>query len=439
MKNIVFFAIPLIATGLLQLLYNAADIAVVGKFAGDADQAAVGSTGAIINLLVNLFMGFSVGACVSVSRHYGERDMRLANRVVHTAMTLSAILGLCVAVVGFFVAPELLKMTGTPAEVEPKALDYLRVYFLGVPAALVYNFGASILRAVGDTRRPLYYLAISGAINVALNLFFVTVFHMGAAGVALATSVSQVVSATLVVMCLARSSGCVHLNLRKLRIEREPLVEIVKVGLPAGLQSTVFSLSNILIQSSVNSFGMIAMAGNTNAQSLDGFINVVTASFGQAALSFVAQNMGAGEYRRVGRVIATCLGLVAVTALCVGGIVYLLGPTLLGAFYTDNPLVVEQAMQRLRIMCATYFICGLMDVSANSVRGIGHSLLPMLVTLIGACGLRIVWIKTVFEWNRSLPTLYLSYPVTWGITFAVHLACIILIYRKLVKAKATCA
>ncbi|MEA4899763.1 MATE family efflux transporter [Bacillota bacterium Meth-B3] len=431
LKKILLFALPLMATGMLQLLYNAADIAVVGKFATDADQAAVGSTGALINLVVTLFIGLSVGASVAVSNHYGAGRHREVSSVVHTAVAVSAIAGVAAAALGIAFAPLLMRMTGTPPEVEGKALAYLMIYFAGLPAAMVYNFGAAVLRAVGDTRRPMYYLAIAGVTNVVLNLISVIVFRMGASGVALATTVSQVVSAVLVVTCLMRSSGSIRLDLKKLRVHRAAFWEIARVGVPAGLQGTVFSISNVLIQSSVNSFGTIVMAGNTVAQSLDGFVNVTTAAFGQSALSFVAQNRGAGDLKRVRRAVqASCLWM-AIFAVAVGTLIVSIGSWLLGTFYTDNPVVIEQAMVRLNIMCLTYALCGLMDVLASSIRGMGHSLLPMLVTLIGVCGLRIVWLYTVFAQHRTLTTLYLCYPVTWAIAAATHLACFVWLYRRM--------
>ncbi len=433
LKKILFFAAPLMATAMLQLLYNAADIAVVGLFATVEDQAAVGSVGALINLVVNLFIGLSVGASVALSNHYGAHRAKEANRVVHTAITVSLIVGVAVGILSYFAAPMLVKLTGTPMEVEDKALSYLSIYFLGLPAAMVYNFGAALLRAVGDTRRPMYYLMIAGVVNIALNLIAVIVFHMGAAGVALATTASQAVSAALVVTCLARSSGVLHLNLRALKIHRQQLVEIARVGIPAGLQSTVFSISNVLIQSSVNSFGAIVMAGNTVAQSLDGFVNATTSSLGQAAMSFAAQNMGAREYRRVGKVVGTCCLLVLVMPTLVGGLIYALGPLLLGWLYTTNQQVIQMAMVRLQILCFSYALCGLMDVLASSMRGMGNSLLPMLVTLAGVVGIRIVWLYTVFAWRHTLVELYLSYPVSWLGTAAVHFLCFMSLYKKLIK------
>lgn len=433
LKKILLFSLPLMMTGILQLLYNAADIVVVGRFAGSQAMAAVGSTGALINLTVNLFIGLSVGASVAVANYYGASRYKDITQAVHTAMGISVIAGVAVGAFGMCSARMLLNLTGTPDDVMDQAVIYLTIYFAGMPAAMIYNFGAAILRAVGDTRRPLYYLSISGAVNVLLNLFTVIVLDMGAAGVGLATAVSQVISAVLVVVCLCRSHGPIQLRFRDIHIHKEKLFEIAKVGLPAGVQSTIFSISNVVIQSSINSFGSITMAGNAAGSNLDSFVNTATNAVCQAALSFAGQNMGAKKYRRVGKVVMQCSLLVLLIGLLLGFGMIALGRPLLG-LYTVDPLVVEQGFTRLKIMCGTYFICGLMDTFACALRGMGHSLLPMLVSLVGVVGIRITWLYTVFVADHTLESIYLSYPVSWLVTLAAHMLCFFVVYKKLLKS-----
>ena len=434
-KKLLLFSIPLILTGILQLLYNAADIVVVGRYTGTTAQAAVSSTSALINLTVNLFIGLSVGASVSVASHYGAGRHKDVSQAVHTAIGVSVVAGVAVGIFGMCMARKLLEMTGTPEDVMDQAVTYLTIYFSGMPASMLYNFGAAILRAVGDTRRPLYYLTISGLVNVALNLISVIVFHMGAAGVALATVASQVVSAVLIVLCLCRSHGAIHLRFKDVRLHRDKLVEIAKVGVPAGLQSTIFSISNVMIQSSINSFGSATMAGNGTASNLDSFVNITMNAVGQASLSFTSQNMGAGQYRRIGKVAMECALLILAIGLGMGFAIILLGRQLLG-IYTLDQSVIDQGMVRLRIMCSTYFTCGLMDCFAYTLRGMGHSLAPMLVTVLGVVGIRITWLYTVFAANHTLVELYLSYPVSWTVTTLVHIGYFIVVYRRLLKSGA---
>ena len=432
LPKVLAFSGPLILTGILQLLYNAADIVVVGRFAGPQALAAVGSTGALINLLVNVFMGLSVGASVVVARAYGAGDNRSVSTGVHTAITVAGVAGVLVGVLGFVASHPLLKWMGSPDDVLDMATLYMKIFFVGMPANMLYNFGAAILRAVGDTRRPLYYLTVSGILNVLLNLVLVIGFHLGVAGVAIATVASQVMSMTLVMICLIRSDGPIHLNLRKLRIHLSQLGEIVRVGLPAGLQGSLFSISNVLIQSSVNSFGSLVMAGNSAGSNLEGFVYTSMNAIHQADLTFASQNLGAGQFKRVRRVMWVCLGTVTAIGLSMGLVFLLLGNQLV-SIYNSDPGVIRYGMVRLEIILPPYFLCGLMDVMVGQLRGVGYSIMPMIVSLTGACLLRVVWIYTVFAANPTLEVLYISYPISWFITFATHFACYMIWGRKRLK------
>ncbi|MDO4514115.1 MAG: MATE family efflux transporter [Lachnospiraceae bacterium] len=430
--KILIFTIPLMASSILQLLFNAADIVVVGRFAGSEALAAVGSTGALINLLTNVFMGLSVGANVLVARYYGAGQQEEASETVHTSILLSIVAGLFLAVVGIVFAAPLLRMMGTPEDVLPLAALYIQIYFVGMPVVLIYNYGSAILRAIGDTKRPLYYLAVAGALNVVLNLIFVIPLQMSVAGVALATILSQALSAVLVLRCLMRAEGGCHLDLHRLRIYKTKLKKILQLGLPAGFQGSIFSLSNVLIQSSVNSFGSIAMAGNSAAANIEGFTYVAMNSFHQAAITFVSQNMGAMEFKRIRKVAIQCLICVVITGATIGNLSYLFGNTLLG-IYSSDPQVIQYGMVRLSIIGTTYFLCGIMDVGVGCLRGINYSVLPMIVSLLGACGMRIIWIFTIFRRMHDQTILYISYPISWFITSAVHIICFVLLFRRMVK------
>jgi len=430
LKKILIFYFPLMLSGVLQLLFNAADIVVVGRFAGSHALAAVGSTSSLINLLVNLFIGLSVGANVLVARFYGAGLKRDLSEMVHTAITTSLIAGCFLAVVGIFVAGPALRLMGTPDDVIDHAILYMQIYFAGMPAMMAYNFGAAVLRAVGDTQRPLYYLLIAGVINVILNLICVIIFHMGVAGVAIATVISQVVSALLVLRCLMQTDSGYRLDLKQLRIVPEKMKKMVQIGIPAGLQGALFSISNVLIQSSVNSFGSIAMAGNTAAANIEGFIYTSMNALHQTAISFTGQNYGARNYKRIGRILVICEVLVILVGLIMGNGAYLFGDTLL-RLYTTEAEVIPYGMLRLSFIATTYALCGMMDVIVGSLRGIGCSIMPMLVSLTGACLFRVVWIYTVFRHFHTLEALYISYPISWILTFMVHLICFIIVYRKL--------
>ncbi len=427
--RILQFSLPLMLTGILQLLYNAADVIVVGNYAGHEALAAVSSTGSLINLLVNVFFGLSVGASVVIAQSYGAGDTVRLRKAEHTAVTLALFMGIGVGIFGFLMARPMLQWMDSPEDVIDGATLYVKIFFLGMPANMLYNFGAAVLRAAGDTKRPLYYLMISGLVNVLLNLLLVIVFHMDVAGVAIATVFSQVVSMVLVLLCLFRSPGVLKLNPRECRIEKKSLLAMIRIGLPAGLQGSLFSISNVLIQSSINSFGSLVVAGNGVASNIEGFVYTAMNAQHQAAMTFASQNYGAGNHSRVRKTMWYCLGIVIVIGLGMGLLVLLLGPQLLG-LYNSNPDVIAYGMVRMRIILPTYFLCGMMDVMVGQLRGIGYSIMPMIVSLTGACLLRIVWIMTIFAANPTQEILYLSYPVSWGVTFLTHFICYLTVAKK---------
>ena len=350
-------------------------------------------------------------------------------------MALSIVSGLFLIIVGQLLSRPMLELMGTPDDVIDKSTIYMRIIFIGMPANMIYNFGSAILRAVGDTKRPLYFLTAAGVINVVLNLFFVIMFRMDVAGVALATAISQAISACLVILCLMESEGCLKLHLKALKIHRSKFRQIIQVGLPAGMQGAVFSISNVLIQSSVNSFGSVAMAGNTTSQNIEGFIyNAMNAVY-QANLSFTSQNFGGKKYSRINRIMVTCLGVVTAVGLGMGIPAYLCGHALI-RIYSSDPEVMVYGMRRLVVFGTTYFLCGIMDTMVGSIRGLGYSVIPMCVSLLGACGLRIVWIFTVFQVYHNLTVLYLSYPFTWIVTATAHMICFYIVRRKLPREDA---
>ena len=430
------FSLPIMASGVLQLLFNAADIIVVGRFAGDNSMGAVGSTSSLINLFTNLFIGLSVGVNVIAARSHGANSRDDMQDIVHTSILLSLICGAVLAAIGALFAPEMLKVMETTEAQLPLAVTYLRIYFLGMPAMMVYNFGGAVLRAVGDTKRPLYFLITAGVINVLLNLLFVIVLQMDVAGVAMATVISQCVSASLIVICLVKESGAIHLDFRKLRLHGLVMKAVARVGLPAGFQGMIFSLSNVVIQSSVNLFGETVVSGNSAAMSVEGFIYMAMNTFYQAAISFTGQNMGAKKYRRIPRILLCAQGCVIVTGLALGWAAYLFGDPLL-SIYSNSTRVVTAGMMRLAIITTTYVLCGCMDVMVGMMRGIGYSIMPMIVSLIGACGLRILWIATVFNIPKyhEIITVYISYPITWAATFVAHLVCWFIVWDKLKAEK----
>lgn len=432
LKKILLFALPLMCSSILQLLFNAADIIVVGNFAGDHSLAAVGSTTSLINLLTNFFMGLSIGANVLVARFYGAKQEKDVSKTVHTAMLLSIISGVVLTLIGCIGAEKILILMQTPDDVLRLAVVYLRIYFLGMTATMIYNFGSAILRATGDTKRPLYYLFGAGIVNVLLNLFFVIVLKMDVAGVAAATAISQCLSAFLIVRCMMKDVGCIKLNVRKLRIDKNIFLKILQIGLPASFQSVLFSFSNVIIQSSVNSFGAVTVAGNSAAANIEGFVYVAMNAFHQATISFTGQNLGAGKYERISKILITAEVCVLVVGLVLGNVVVFFGKPLLG-LYTENPKVVVAGMKRLNVISRTYALCGMMDTIVGSLRGLGYAIMPMIVSLIGACGLRLLWIFTFFRMEafHTVTSLYATYPVSWTITFVAHLICFTVVWKKM--------
>lgn len=432
-KKIIIFTIPVMLSSILQLLFNACDLMVVGKFSGDNSLAAVGSTSSLIHLIINLFIGISVGANVVVARSVGSRDEIKTQNAVHTAVLFSVISGFILTIIGAIGSEYFLKLMDTPIEVLDKATLYLRIYFFGMIFNMVYNYGAAILRGIGETKKPLYYLFFSGVINVILNLFFVLVFNMDVDGVAIATIVSQGISAILVIRYLMRYEGFVHLDLRKLRIEGVALKEMTIIGLPAGIQGSLFSISNVFIQRAINSFGSTAIvAGNTAASNIEGFVHSSMASFSQACLTFTSQNYGAGKLENCKKVLKYCLASVAITGFVLGFSSFIFARPLLG-LYINGSEAIRFGIIRLTIIGLTYFICGLMDVIVGGLRGLGYSIVPMIVSIAGICAFRLLWIYTIFEKNHTIRTLYISYPISWVLTGAVHLFCYVFIFVKMKK------
>ncbi len=424
--------VPLMLSSVLQLLFNAADIIVVGNFASENSLAAVGSTTALVNLLTNLFLGLSTGANVLCSRYMGARDNDSLSKTVHTSIWLSLVCGAFMTLVGVTLAEPLLVLMQTPSKVLPLSALYLRLYFCGSIAMLIYNFGSSILRSKGDTKRPLYFLAAAGVINVGLNLIFVMVFHMDVAGVALATVISQCVSAALVLMCLMKEDEGYRFSFKRLRPHKRTLGRILQVGLPAGLQGVVFSLSNVVVQSSINSFGPVVMAGSAAAASIEGFVWVSMNAFSQGALTFTSQNVGGGKYSRINKIAVVSCACSALAGLIFGNLAVLFGRELL-AIYDPRPEILAPGMTRLSLVCGFYFVCGLMDCIVGSIRGMGYAVMPTVVSMLGACGLRILWISTVFQLYHTEFMLFISYPISWGITFIAHLVCFVFMRRKYPK------
>ena len=436
-KQILIFAIPLALSNLLQMLFNAADLVVVSRFAGDNCMAAVGANGPLVNMMVRAFTGISIGANVLAARERGAGAKEDLSHTVHTAMAMSLVGGLILIGIGLLGTDWILNVMDVPANIRPLAAAYLRIYMMGMPATLIYNFGSAILRAVGDTRRSLYYLTFAGIVNVCLNLVLVIVFHMDVEGVAIATVTSQVISAVLVTRCLLLDDGDVRLHVKKLRIHGDKLKEIMRIGLPAGLQNCLFSISNVMIQSSVNSFGEVVIAGHSASNNIQGFFQCITMSMSSAALSFISQNLGAKKMDRVPKVMMVITGYLAVCGVAVAVIGMKWGHLLLG-IYTKTPEVIEVGLMEFRYMLLPFFILSLMNTMASAVRGLGYSTTSMIVALVGVCGFRFIWITTIFQLPQfhNMPMLILSYPVTWTLTSAAHIICWVVGFRKLKKRAA---
>lgn len=434
--KLIIFTIPIILSGVLQLLFNAADVIVVGRFAGEASLAAVGSTGSLINLMTNLFIGMSVGANVCAAQFYGGGQYKDVKKTVHTSTAFSIICGVVLIFIGLFLARPILEIMGSPEDVIGLAALYVRIYFLAMPAVMLYNFLAAILRAAGDTTHPLMFLTVAGVVNVILNLILVVFFNMGVAGVAIATVTSNYISCGMLVVFFTKQEDALKLEFSKIKVDKKILNRIIRIGLPAGIQGTVFSLSNVVIQSAINSFGTAVIAGSSAAASIEGFVYVSMNSVSQTCVTFVGQNYGAADEKRVKRVIFECLGIVTVVGLILGNLAYYFASPLLG-IYTDSSAAVAAGTLRLFWVCCPYFLCGIMDTLTGGLRGLGRSTVPMIVSLIGACATRLVWIATYFQLHKTEDVLFFSYPGSWLLTLSVHSICLIIVYHAWVKRKSS--
>lgn len=429
MDKLITFSLPLMLSGILQLMFNAVDIIVVGQFSGSRPLAAVGSTSALINVFTNFFIGISLGTNVLAARFFASGKIKEMSDTVHTSILFVAISGVVMMIVGLLFSRFALELMETPDEVIDMAALYLKIYFVGVPFFMLYNYGAAVLRAVGDTRRPLVFLVISGAVNAILNVILVVVFHLDVEGVAIATVISQMISCVLVLRCLCKTDAGYQLHFSKLSINGKYLRQIFQVGVPAGIQSTVINFSNVLLQSSVNSFGSIAMAGYTAANNLLGFLYTSINSVTQACMSFTSQNYGVKKIKRMDRVLVDCIILSILIATVMGGAFYVFGPQILSV-YNKEPDVIKSGMEILSFTTLTYFLCGIMDLFPGAMRGMGRSGVPMILSIIGTVGTRIFWIYVIFQRNRALDVLFISYPVSWGLTIVMQVCCFIIVRRK---------
>lgn len=434
-KKIIIYTIPIILSNLLQLLFNAADIIVVGQYCGSLAVAAVGSNGSLVSLLVNIMLGLSVGTGIITAQGIGAKDFKTVEKTVHTAIPTALIVGGVLSVVGFFLSGEILKLMDSPADVLPLATTYLKIYFLGVISSSVYNFGAAILRAAGDTKSPLIFLTISGVVNILLNLLFVIVFNMGVSGVAIATTASQTLSAILVVIALIKRTDCCHLNIRKMKIYKIEILKIIRIGVPSSIQSSMFSISNVLIQSSVNLFGAVAVSGNAAAANIEGFVYTSMNAFHMTALNFTGQNIGAGKFKRVKKVLIENLICVSVTGIVLGGLSYIFAKPLLSLYITDSAAAIKVGITRIACVGLNYFLCGIMDVIAGVLKGLGATLYSALISIIGVCAFRLFWIFTIFriEEYHNLKSLFISYPISWIITSATYILAYFIVLKSIKK------
>lgn len=432
LPSIILYTIPIILTSVLQLLFNAADLVVVGRFCGSLSVAAVGATTSLTNLLVNFFIGLSVGAGVTVAHALGGKEDDWVHRTVHTALPMALACGAVVTILGVSLSESFLQMMGTPEDILPLSGLYMKIYFAGITFTMVYNFCAAILRAAGDTRGPLIYLTFAGVVNVVLNVIFVTVFDMNVAGVALATTISQGISAVLVLRALMKRSDACRLELKKMRFYGMQVAKIVRIGLPAGVQSALFGISNVMIQSSVNSFGAVFVSGNAAAMNIEGFLYVSLNAFHQTAVNFIGQNAGARRYDRISKIFGICSACVVILGITLGAAMWSAGPKLLSLYITDSPEAIGYGMIRMTYMALPYFLCGLMDVSTGALRGLGVSFIPMLISVLGVCGIRILWIATIFQLPgfHTPQCLYLSYIVSWTVTLICQTSAFGMVYRK---------
>lgn len=434
-KRIILYTLPIIATGLLQLLFNAADLVVVGNSTNDTALPAVGATGSLVNLIVNLLIGLSVGAGVCAAKYYGARDENSMHELVHTAIPTAAIGGIIFGAVGFVFAGTFLKWMDTPDNIIEQSTLYVRIYSIGIPFSIVYNFGAAILRSVGDTTRPLIFLVIAGVVNVLFNLSFVFIFHMDVDGVATATAISQALSAVMVIVYMMRIKESHRFTPRKMRFYKDKFLKILVIGLPAGIQGSLFSISNVIIQKSINAFGSAVISGNTSASNIEGFVYIGMNAFHQTALNFTGQHIGAKKYGRLKRIILLCLLSVSVVGIVLGMGLYLLGAPLLNIYSPGKDEIIAHGLLRLKYICLPYFLCGVMDVVSGLLRGMGYSISSMIITLACVCGFRILWIYTVFAnpAYHNMTTLLISYPISWILCCIVQGGLLLFAYIRLIK------
>lgn len=434
--KIIIFTIPILLTGILQLLFSAVDMIVVGRFCGSASLAAVGATGSLTNLIIGLFIGLSVGAGIMISHAVGAGQKKEIDRVLHTSILSSIFIGIFLAIIGIAVCKPLLGLMGTPHDVIPKAAIYMRIIFAGMPFNILYNFCANMLRSTGDSLRPLLYLIISGITNVILNVLFVTLVKLDVAGVAIATVIGQGLSVLLIMIQLAKGTEHLKLKRRKMHISKPHLIKLMTIGIPAGIQGTMFSISNTIIQSSINTFGTVAIAGASAAGSIDGFLYISANSFYQSVITAVGQNVGAKKYNRVIKCTVICLLCAGVLSATLGLLARAFSAELLSIYCPGDAQAIASGQIKLNLLGNLYFICGFMEVLVGVIRGMGHSLTTMIVSILGVCGMRIVWIYTVFAKFHTLQCLYISYPLSW-LGVAIADAVILIIYMKRVHKQTT--
>ena len=432
LKKILRFSLPLVFTGLLQMIYNTADVIVVGRFAGGTALAAVGATGSLVHLILNIFLGLSMGSGVMTAKYIGAKDEDSVKRCVHSAMLLGILSGVFVAIFGFLFSEQLLVLMDSPEDVLPLSTLYLKIFFLGAPAGMVFNFGASIVRATGDTKKPLIILSLSGILNIVLNLILVICFHMSVAGVAIATITAQYVSATVITVVLLKMKNACKLDLKKLRLHKEEVKRILYVGIPAGIQNSLFSVSNVIIQTTVNSFGSVAMAGIAAGSNVDTLIYTCTNAVSQTTMTFSSQNLGAKKYENFNKIYFRCILLTIAIAGSMGALGVIFKDFFVGIFSTD-PAVIAIGAERLTLILPFYFFCSLMDVGAGQLRGMGKSFLPMIISLLGGCGIRLLWVFAFFPKNPTLIYLYYAYPISWSITAAVLFICYFIVRKQILK------
>ncbi len=429
-KKILLFALPLMLSGIFQSLYVAADLVVVGRFEGDVALAAVGSTSSLSHLILSLFLGLAVGGGVCVAHGIGANDGEDIKRTVHTSILLAAIMGVAVAILGFFLAPVILRLMQTPEDVLPLATTYIKIIFLGSPALVIYNYAAAMLRASGDSKRPLIFLTVSGVVNIVLNLLFVAVLRMGVAGVALGTIIAQMTSAVMVIIHMRRIDGPLHLSIRRLSIDKERLKKILRIGIPSGIQGVLLAISNVTVQSSINSFGSAVIAGNSAAANVERFYYIAYHSFYDASITFVGQAVGAKRFDRIKRVVLTAMLCVVIFAVVLSAIGLIFAEPILKMYIPDNEDALDAAMLRFTTLVTPYFLCGFMEIMSGALRGMGRSLSSTTVSLIFACGLRIIWIGTVFKVFTTPLCVYMTYPISWILTTLVSGILIVIAVKK---------